>query len=104
MHPWSELPPVPPYGALLPVDHSYIHEEVIQGRQKGDGQQNPKGMGSVAEESSEYEHFPSQVEKGRYPYINSQEEEKPQDRKRGGQAAAVRREQPPMADEVVPVG
>ena len=54
------------------MDHSYIHEEVIEGRQKGDGQQNPKGMGSVAEETGEYEHFPSQVEKGRDPYINSQ--------------------------------
>ena len=61
-------------------------------------------MGSVAEETSEYEHFPSQVEKGWNPYINSQKEEKPHDRKRGGQSATVRREQPPMADEVVPVG
>jgi len=74
------------------VNNSYIHEEVIKGRQKGDWQQNPQGMGGVAEETSEYKHFSSQVEKGRDPHINRQEEEEPQHRDRGRQAATVRRE------------
>lgn len=61
MYPRSEFSPVPSYGALLPVDYTYVYEEIIKGRQKGHGQQNPKGMGGVAEETSEHKHFPSQV-------------------------------------------
>ena len=75
--PRPELTPVATHRAFLPVDHSHIHKEIIQRRQKGHRQKHPKGMGGVTEEPGEYKNFPSEVKKGGHTYVNSQEEEEP---------------------------